>query len=125
MRYIRTLRAMRRELETELRRLLHGHAGGNPGHGQGAASGSPRQFPTLPGEREALGERTRDALHLKRSKGGARRYCAVQLSRRSGWACTSTPWRFEYVARVLQGEGPSCELADGAEQTDSIPRQDR
>ena len=48
MRQIRMLRAMRRELETGLRRLLHGHAGGNPGHGQGAAYGLPRQFPTLP-----------------------------------------------------------------------------
>jgi hypothetical protein len=42
------LSAMRRELETGLRSLLHGHAGGNPGHGQGAAYGLPRQFPTLP-----------------------------------------------------------------------------
>src|SRR5439155_20332886 len=41
------LRAMRRELETGLRRLLHGHAGGNPGHGQRSAYGLPRQFPTL------------------------------------------------------------------------------
>ena len=42
------LRAMRRGLETELRQLLHGHEGGNPGHSQGAAYGLPRQFPTLP-----------------------------------------------------------------------------
>ena len=49
MRQIRMLRAMWRELETGLRRLLHGHEGGNPGHGQGAAYGLPRQFPTLPG----------------------------------------------------------------------------
>src|SRR5271169_3393594 len=49
VRQIRMLRAMWRELETGLRRLLHGHAGGNPGHGQGAAYGLPRQFPTLPG----------------------------------------------------------------------------
>jgi hypothetical protein len=48
VRQIRMLRAMRRELETGLRWLLHGHAGGNPGHGQGATCGSPRQFPTLP-----------------------------------------------------------------------------
>ena len=48
VRQIRMLRAMRRELETGLRRLLNGHAGGNPGHGQGAAYGLPRQFPTLP-----------------------------------------------------------------------------
>src|SRR4029453_3550040 len=40
---------MRRELETGLWWLLLGHAGGNPGYGQGAACGSPRQFPTLPG----------------------------------------------------------------------------
>lgn len=48
MREIRMLRAMRRELETGLRRLLYGHEGGNPGYSQGAAYGSPRQFPTLP-----------------------------------------------------------------------------
>jgi hypothetical protein len=30
VRQIRMLRARRRELETGLRRLLHGHAGGNP-----------------------------------------------------------------------------------------------
>ena len=39
VRQIRMLRAMRRELETGLRRLLHGHAGGNPGDSQGAAYG--------------------------------------------------------------------------------------
>jgi hypothetical protein len=39
MRYIRMLRAMWRGLETELRRLLHGHPRGNPRHGQGAAYG--------------------------------------------------------------------------------------
>jgi hypothetical protein len=49
VRQIRMLRAKRRELETGLRRLLHGHEGGNPGYGQGAAYGLPRQFPTLPG----------------------------------------------------------------------------
>jgi hypothetical protein len=48
------LRAMRRELETGLRRLLHGHAGGNPGYGQGAAYGLPRQFPTLPGASQTV-----------------------------------------------------------------------
>src|SRR5207253_3804196 len=41
-------RAMRRELETGLRRLLTGHEGGNLGHSQGAAYGLPRQLPTLP-----------------------------------------------------------------------------
>jgi hypothetical protein len=49
VRQIRMLRARRRELETGLRPLLHGHAGGNPGHSQGAAYELPRQFPTLPG----------------------------------------------------------------------------
>ena len=34
MREIRTLRARWRELETELRTRLHGHAGGNPGNSQ-------------------------------------------------------------------------------------------
>ena len=50
MRQIRMLRAMRRGLETGLRRLLHGHEEGNLGHGQGAAYGLPRQSPTLPGK---------------------------------------------------------------------------
>jgi hypothetical protein len=48
VRQIRMLRAMRRELETELRRVLHGHEGGNPGHSQGCSYGPPRQFSTLP-----------------------------------------------------------------------------
>jgi len=47
VREIRTLRAMRRELETELRRVLNGHEGGNPGHSQGVTCGQPRQFSTL------------------------------------------------------------------------------
>jgi hypothetical protein len=34
-------------LETELRRRLNGHETGNGGHGQGEASGPPRQRPTL------------------------------------------------------------------------------
>ena len=34
MREIRTLRARRRELETEPRTGLNGHAGGNPGYSQ-------------------------------------------------------------------------------------------
>jgi len=49
VRQIRMLRARRRELETGLRRLPHGHEGGNSGYGQGVAYGLPRQFPTLPG----------------------------------------------------------------------------
>ena len=48
MREIRTLRAMRRELETEPRRVLNGHEGGNPGHSQGCSYGPLRQFSTLP-----------------------------------------------------------------------------
>jgi hypothetical protein len=48
VRQIRMLRARRRELETGLRRLPHGHEGENSGYGQGAAYGLPRQFPTLP-----------------------------------------------------------------------------
>jgi hypothetical protein len=51
VRQIRMLRAMWRELETGLRRLLPGHEGGNPGHGQGAAYGLPRQLSTLPPRR--------------------------------------------------------------------------
>ena len=49
VRQIRMLRAMRRELETELRILLLGHEGGNPRHGQGDAYGFLRQLSTLPG----------------------------------------------------------------------------
>ena len=63
MREIRMLRAMWRELETGSRRLLHGHEGGNPGYSQGAAYGSPRQFPTLPGSR----------IHPSGSRSGFRR----------------------------------------------------
>ena len=48
MREIRTLRAMWRALETGPRQFLNGHEGGNAGHSQGAASGSPRQRSTLP-----------------------------------------------------------------------------
>jgi hypothetical protein len=51
VREIRTLRAMRRELETEPRRRLFGHEGGNPGNSQGHSYGPPRQFSTLPGSR--------------------------------------------------------------------------
>jgi hypothetical protein len=55
VRQIRMLRAMRRELETGLRRLLHGHAGGNPGHSQGVSYELPRQFPTLPRQENGAG----------------------------------------------------------------------
>jgi hypothetical protein len=48
VREIRTLRAMRRELETELQCVLIGHDGENPGHSQGFTYGPPRQFSTLP-----------------------------------------------------------------------------
>jgi hypothetical protein len=37
VREIRTLRAMWRVLETELRKLLTGHEGGNAGHSQGVS----------------------------------------------------------------------------------------
>src|SRR5262249_8257176 len=36
--------------------VLYGHEGGNPGDGQGAAYGLPRQFPTLPGDARSLRE---------------------------------------------------------------------
>jgi hypothetical protein len=45
---------MRRELETGLRRLLHGHEGGNPGHSQGVSYELPHQFPTLPPHHEVM-----------------------------------------------------------------------
>ena len=47
MREIRMLRAMWRALETEPRRILNGHEGGNAGYSQGVAYGSPRQCSTL------------------------------------------------------------------------------
>ncbi len=49
MREIRTLRALRRRLETGPRASLNGHEGGNPGHSQGKPYGPPRQPSTLPG----------------------------------------------------------------------------
>jgi hypothetical protein len=49
VRETRMLRAMRRGLKTELRKLLNGHEGGNPEHCQGVSYGPPRQFATLPG----------------------------------------------------------------------------
>ncbi len=52
MREILTLRAMWRELETELRTWLNGHAGGNPGDGQADVltghRASSRPYQTLP-----------------------------------------------------------------------------
>ena len=48
MREIRTLRAMWRALETELRNFLNGHEGGNAGYGQGSPYGFTRQRSTLP-----------------------------------------------------------------------------
>jgi hypothetical protein len=57
VREIRTLRAMRRALETKLRKLLTGHEGGNAGYSQGASFGlvAPALDPTnhrLASERE-------------------------------------------------------------------------
>jgi len=49
VREIRLLRAMWRELETELRNFLNGHEGGNAGYGQGNSYGFTRQLSTLPG----------------------------------------------------------------------------
>ena len=49
MREIRTLRAMWRALETELRKLLNGHKGGNAGNSQGTSYEFTRQRSTLPG----------------------------------------------------------------------------
>jgi hypothetical protein len=43
-----TLRAMRRALETESRKLLTGHEGGNAGNSQGSSYGFTRQRSTLP-----------------------------------------------------------------------------
>jgi hypothetical protein len=60
VRQIRMLRAMRRALETGLRPLPNGHAGGNPGHSQGAAYELPRQFPTLPGSPNLAKSRRKD-----------------------------------------------------------------
>jgi hypothetical protein len=48
VRAIRMLRAMRRALETGLRKLLTGHEGGNAGNRQGVPFGLPRQCSTLP-----------------------------------------------------------------------------
>ena len=81
VRQIRMLRAMRRELETGLRRLLHGYAGGNPRHGQGVAYGLPRQFPTLPpGSEHQRGQPVRRFQQAQEE--GRRLFAAVpELSR--------------------------------------------
>ena len=54
MREIRLLRAMRRALETGLRKLLTGHEGGNAGYRQGGPFESPRQCSTLPSSKSLL-----------------------------------------------------------------------
>jgi len=54
VREIRMLRAMWRVLETELRKLLTGHEGGNAGHSQGPSYGFTRQRSTLPRLNQAL-----------------------------------------------------------------------
>ena len=60
MQEIRMLRAMRRVLETGLRKLLTGHEGGNAEYRQGVSFGLPRQRSTLPGWAGiAAGYRTR------------------------------------------------------------------
>ena len=50
MREIRPLRVMWRALETEPRRFLNGHEGGNTGYSQEISDGLPRQRSTLPSE---------------------------------------------------------------------------
>ena len=49
MREIRTLRAMWRALETELRQFLYGHEEGNLGYKPRRSLRAPRQCSTLPG----------------------------------------------------------------------------
>ena len=75
MRQIRTLRAMRRELETEPRSVLYGHEGGNPGYSQGGTYGPPRQFSTLPTDESryedgALHDQPRSARDRGETQGG-------------------------------------------------------
>jgi hypothetical protein len=79
VREIRTLRAMRRGLETEPRRILNGHRGGNPRHSQGYSYGSPRQFPTLPGQRAAKHPiQTRSQRREERAIGSFGGLCCFQ-----------------------------------------------
>jgi hypothetical protein len=51
VREIRTLRAMWRALETELRQFLYGHEEGNLGYKPRRSLRAPRQCSTLPGAR--------------------------------------------------------------------------
>jgi hypothetical protein len=51
VREIRMLRAMRRVLETQLRKLLTGHEDGNVGYRHGVSFGLTRPHSTLPGLR--------------------------------------------------------------------------
>src|SRR5262245_35616382 len=100
VREIRMLRAMRRELETGLRWLLHGHEEGNLGYSQGAAYGLPRQFPTLPGFRPA---RTWLKSHLATRQ---------DLSTRPRYAATccrdaSTGWA-RAARRRARNDRPNC-----------------
>ena len=71
MREIRMLRAMRRELETGLRQLLRGHAGGNARYGQGAAYELPRQFSTLPTFRRLVVRRVVENAFCRRRRAGS------------------------------------------------------
>jgi hypothetical protein len=80
VRQIRTLRAMRRELETGLRHLLPGHEGGT-GHRQGAAYGFPRQFPALP----ARGDRPGTVVGGKQPRSAVFRL--IRIGRASPLTC--------------------------------------
>jgi hypothetical protein len=80
VREIRMLRAMRRALETGLRKFLTGHESGNAGHRQGISFGSPRQCSTLPGWKKAC--RRRSLCWKKRvAEIGKREETAVASSR--------------------------------------------
>ena len=97
MRQIRMLRAMRRELETGLRCLLHGHAGGNPGHGQGAAYGLPRQFPTLPSGLEVI----RTPFRAPQANGVAERSVRTVRSECLDWLLILNDQHLERVLTVF------------------------
>ena len=103
MREIRTLRAMRRELETEPRRVRFGHEGRYPGHSQGVPCGPPRQFPTLPG-RCPRGPVTRVAGILSRRRtrqNAARAPRKLPLVEGVGTGCQPVPWAYS-LSRVLR-----------------------